>query len=174
MVFTAYTPLHLISTCQLPVLILSNVSVLLPLLTAFLCSWYRWENKEVYVLMQFSCSPQSYSLLVLFSSEYWGKPCCERTQAVSWVLGWFFSSFEQKLIFGVNLRFRRLRFCLCKEQRQYRGVQFTLWCSQSGRGLVFFFQNPFWFAAVSCLINQQEQAGDYQVNEFRPPQYISL
>lgn len=91
---------------------------------------------------------------------------------ISWLV---FQLFWKKLIFGVNLRFRRLRFCLCKEQRQYRGAQFTLWCSQSGRrDFWFFFPNPFWFAALSCPINQQEQAGDHQVNEFRPPQDISL
>lgn len=37
MVCTAHISLHWVSTCQLPVLILSNVSVLLPLMIALLC-----------------------------------------------------------------------------------------------------------------------------------------
>lgn len=97
------------------------------------------------VLMQFSCSPQSYSQSVLYSSGYWRKPCCEKTQAMFSDFSVGFSALlKKKLIFGVNLRFRRLRFCLCTEQRWHRETQFTLWCTHSGRGYFnFFSQMPF-------------------------------
>lgn len=70
---------------------------------------------------------------------------------ISWLVFQLF--WKKKLIFGVNLRFRRLRFCLCKEQRQHRGHNAHCGVLSQAGGMTGFFSKS--FLICSCKLSHQ-------------------